>query len=183
MGRDLDNSEVMNQFLAGIEGRALRIAQIATSNMDDGLDLVQDAMMKLVQNYSQRPADEWGPLFHQILQSKIKDWYRKQAVRNRFRSWFSVSTHNEDLDPIDNHPDTPAKQPCAKMDSDIFGEQLDEALGALPRRQQQAFLLRSWEGLSVAETAQAMGCSQGSVKTHYSRAVHKLRDDLEAFTP
>ena len=171
----------MNSFLARVEGRALRIAEIATGNRDDALDLVQDAMMKLAQSYGHKDEGEWPPLFHRILQSGIRDWYRRQKVRNRFRSWLGLGNVDGENDPIANHSDRPSMGPSSRLEADDFSTELEAALTALPLRQQQAFLLRTWEGFNVAQTAHAMGCSPGSVKTHYSRAVHSLREQLEEF--
>lgn len=181
----LENKQAMNQFLAGVERRAFRIAEIATSSSEDALDLVQDAMMKLVQKYAHKPEAEWGPLFHRILQSKINDWYRRTAVRNKFRSWFHLNHEEDDAntDPIQAAPDHQGKDPERMTANEDAGVALDAALKNLPLRQQQAFLLRNWEGMSVIETAKAMGCSEGSVKTHYSRAVHSLRTTLEDHWP
>ncbi len=153
------------------------MARIATGNEDDALELVQEAMLSLVQRYAARDEQEWGPLFHRILQSRIRDWYRRSKVRNRFRVWFSRDADEDD--PLENQPDPAADEPLQQLESERFGEMLEKALGELPNRQQQAFLLRAWEGLSVEETAEAMGISAGSVKTHYSRAVHTLREQLE----
>ncbi len=177
----MHNQNQLNQFLKEIEGRAFRIAQIATSNREDALELVQEAMIKLVKNYADKPAEEWAPLFHRILQSKIKDWYRKQNVRNRVMSWFGMD--DEEKDPIQNFPERQAFEPYSQIEAASFTEQLEVALMALPMRQQQAFLLRTWEGLNVKQTATAMGCSEGSVKTHYSRAISHLRQYLEEFQP
>lgn len=174
----MDRQGSLNRFLAGIEGRALRIAEIATGNREDALDLVQETMLQLVRRYGHKDEHDWTPLFHRILQTRIRDWYRRQRVRNRLRSWFA---HDQDEmhDPISNHPDRPALGPAARLEAEDFGDVLEAALNALPLRQQQAFLLRSWEGLDVRQTADAMGCSQGSVKTHYSRAIQVLRKRLE----
>lgn len=169
----------MERFLAGVEKRAFHLARIATGNEQDAMDIVQDAMIKLVQRYSTRDEQEWGPLFHRILQSRIRDWYRRSQVRNRLRVWFS-QTEDED-DQLENQPDPTGSGPLTELESGRIGLELERALGRLPNRQQQAFLLRAWEGLSVEETAKAMGCSTGSVKTHYSRAVHTLREHLEEF--
>lgn len=154
------------------------MAEIATGNRDEALDILQDAMFKLVEKYADRDAVEWGPLFTTILQSRIKDWYRRNQVRNRFRSWFS-NKDNEQEDPIQQAEDEKARTPEQLLQSDRRVDELDKAVHALPLRQQQAFLLRTWEGHSVEETATVMKCSTSSVKTHYSRAVHALRDKLE----
>ncbi len=170
----------LEKFLAGVERRAFHLARIATGNEDDALEIIQDAMFKLVQRYAQKDAAEWPALFHRILQSHIRDWYRRTVVRNRLRVWFGGSEEEGD-DPLQNQPDPHGQGPQQTLQNDRFGGELERALNALPHRQQQAFLLRAWEGLSVEETAQAMGCSAGSVKTHYSRAIKVLRERLEDF--
>jgi len=168
------------------------MALIATGNNDDALDIVQDAMLKLVHKYANREESEWGPLFHRILQSTIRDWYRRQKVRNQWRSFLEFTGMSQKTgvdkdesehycDPIENASQRKAQEPINQLANDNAMQALDTSLHSLPVRQQQAFFLRIWEGLSVEETAQAMGCSQGSVKTHYSRAVHRLRKQLEDY--
>ena len=161
-----------------MERRAFRIAEIATGNREDALDILQDAMYKLVQKYAARDPQEWGPLFQTILQSKINDWYRRNAVRNRFRVWFNFGDDDGEADPVQGLEDVNARQPEEKIHAEKSIDELEAALKKLPKRQFQAFVLRMWEGLDVAQTAQAMKCSEGSVKTHYSRAVHALREEL-----
>jgi RNA polymerase sigma-70 factor, ECF subfamily len=157
------------------------MAELATGNRDEALDLVQDAMYALVRRYRTRSETEWGPLFHAILQSRIRDWYRRSRVRHRWLAWLHHDDDEED--PLEQQPDPGQRGPEALFDAGRFGAALEAALRALPLRQQQAFLLRVWEGLDVAATAAAMGCSEGSVKTHYSRAVHSLRARLEDHGP
>jgi RNA polymerase sigma-70 factor, ECF subfamily len=161
-----------------VEKRAFRIAEIATSNREDALDILQDGMYKLVQKYAKRNPEEWGPLFQTILQSKINDWYRRNAVRNRFRVWFKFSKDDESVDPIQTMQDQAAHTPEHLVQTDKSIDKLEKALRQLSHRQQQAFILRIWEGLDTAQTAQIMKCSEGSVKTHYSRALHSLREQL-----
>jgi len=172
----------MNGFLAGVEKRALRMAEFATGNRDDALELVQDAMLGLARRYASRHADDWPPLFYRILQNGIRDWHRREAVRRKWRHWFpernDMEQHGMDAVADPNGLDPP--EHLARAQS---GKVFLAALAALPLRQQQAFMLRVWEGLDVAQTARAMSCSQGSVKTHYSRAVHRLREDLEGHWP
>ena len=165
-----------------MERRAFRFAMVATGNDDDALEIVQEAMLKLVQCYAQRDAAEWPALFHRILQSRIRDGYRRSTVRDRLRVWFGGGDEEEGEDPLQNQPDHHGQGPLQQLQNARFGDALEQALHALPNRQQQAFLLRAWEGLSVEETARAMGCSAGSVKTHYSRAIQFLRQRLEDFT-
>lgn len=167
----------MNRFLAGIEGRAYRIAWFATGNRDDALELVQEAMMRLAHKYGGRASGEWPALFHTILQSRIRDWYRRDKVRSRLRGWFGGA--DDEDDPLAAVPGDPAQQPERQLDGSQTLDAIERAVRALPLRQQQAFLLRAWEGLDTAQTAAAMGISEGSVKTHYSRAIQALRERLE----
>ena len=136
----------------------------------------------MVDKYASRKPEEWGPLFHTILQRMIVDWYRRNAVRERFRGWFgrhnSYQHVGESEDPIQNAKDEYGKTPEQEMHSGRRVAMLDSVIRDLPLRQQQAFLLRTLEGYDVKRTAQIMKCSDGSVKTHYSRAVHVLREKL-----
>lgn len=182
MERDFDKTYLsMNHFLADIEGRAFRMAEIATKNRDDALEIVQDAMMKLVQKYSHHHATEWKALFYSILNTRILDWHRRQSVRNRFRSWFHWHDDDDEEteDALAQHPDETHHEPDFRLQDDQFMRSLNNALHALPIRQQQAFLLRVWEGLDINEAAAIMQCSASSVKTHYARALDKLREQLE----
>ncbi len=175
----LQRERQLNQFLAGVERRALRFAEIAVRDRDEALDLVQDAMIKLARNYAAHPEDEWTPLFYRILQNGIRDWHRRQMVRNRVMMWFGrSSTTEEDYDPIAQAADPMGRTPDEQIEARQAMQTLEHAVAALPARQREAFMLRAFEGLDVAATAIAMGCSGGSVKTHYSRAVHTLRDVL-----
>lgn len=173
----LDKHHALERFLASVEKRAYRIAQIATSNSDDAFDIVQDAMFKLVEKYAGKSEGEWQALFYRILQSRIRDWYRRNTVRNRFRSWFS-SGLDDDEDPMAAVVDEAGRSPEQELQAGRSIQALEVALKQLPLRQQQAFMLRTWEGMDVRETAQAMACAEGSVKTHYSRAIHALREAL-----
>ena len=175
----LQRERQLNQFLAGVERRALRFAEIAVRDRDEALDLVQDAMIRLARNYARRPEGEWTPLFYRILQNGIRDWHRRQMVRNRVMVWFGRSlAADDDYDPVAEAPDPMARTPEEQVESRQAMDQLEDAVAALPARQREAFMLRAFQGLDVAGTAVAMGCSEGSVKTHYSRAVHTLRDVL-----
>jgi RNA polymerase sigma-70 factor (ECF subfamily) len=175
----LQRERQLNQFLAEVERRALRIAEIAVRDRDEALDLVQNAMIKLARNYVERPAEEWTPLFYRILQNGIRDWHRRQKVRNRVMVFFGRDAKDEtDYDPIAAAPDPAGRTPDEQLQTQEAMGELEIAVGELPTRQREAFMLRTFEGLDVAGTAAAMGCSQGSVKTHYSRAVHRLREAL-----
>ena len=142
------------------------------------MDIVQDAMLSLVRSYAARPPDEWRPLFFRILQTRITDWHRRSTVKRRLFGWLQAADEQVP-DPMDAVPGAREGEPDHQVALRAASAELDAAVAELPLRQQQAFLLRAWEGLSVAETAQAMRCSQGSVKTHYFRAVQALRDALE----
>lgn len=168
----------LNQFFAGVEKRALRIAEISIRNRDDALDLVQDSMIKLARNYADRPEKEWTPLFYRILQNRIRDWQRRQAVRSRVMVFFGRGNEEDDYDPVAAAPDPAGRTPDEELQTQEAMQGLEAAISALPGRQREAFMLRTFECLDVAGTAAAMGCSEGSVKTHYSRAVHSLRDTL-----
>ena len=175
----LQRESQLNKFLADVERRALRIAEIAVRDRDEALDLVQDAMIKLVKNYAGRPGAEWMPLFYRILQNGIRDWHRRQKVRNRVMVWFGRGGSGDDeYDLVAHAPDPAGRTPDEELQTDEAMRRLETAIQALPARQREAFMLRTFEGLDVAGTAVAMGCSDGSVKTHYSRAIHTLRDKL-----
>jgi len=166
-------------FLASVERRAWRIAEIALHDPDEALDAVQDAMLRLVRHYSGKPAKEWPPLFWGILRRRVTDLQRRRTVRNRIMVWTGRATNEDDEKlPAWEAPD-PGPDPARTLASRQAHAAMSKAVRALPRRQQQAFLLRVLEGLDVADTARAMGCSAGSVKTHLSRAVDALRTKLE----
>jgi RNA polymerase sigma-70 factor (ECF subfamily) len=166
----------MDAFLAEVERKAFVIAQISLRNHEDALDIVQDAMIRLVTSYSSRPQAEWKPLFYRILRNRIVDHQRRGNVRRRFMAWLPL--YEDAPDPVAEAPGTISDQPDRRLEITESMDSLEQAVAALPERQQQAFLLRTVEGLDVAATAMAMGCSAGSVKTHYSRAVHRLRANL-----
>ena len=180
---DLDQVEQLDAFLANVQGRAYRIAQIATGSKEDALDVVQDAMFKLVEKYSERPASEWQPLFYRILQSRINDWYRRTSVRSRHHGSLASASDEQHEDPIQNRKDPHGRSPDEQLQTRSSMEKLQTALEKLPLRQQQAFLLRAWEGMDIKQTAVAMSCAEGSVKTHYSRAIHSLREALGDYWP
>lgn len=175
----LSSSMTMNHFLASVEKRAFVTARLATQNEEDALDIVQDAMLGLVQNYSQHPQIEWGALFHSVLHSKINDWYRRRQVRQRWRVFFADSNEADNLpEPDELVAQTQFLEPDQQLQNDELSQRLVEVIGKLPLRQQQALILRAWEGYDIAETAKIMGCSEGSVKTHLARAMRQMRDYL-----
>ena len=182
--RALQKEQQLNRFLAEVERRALRIAEIAVRDRDEALDIVQDSMIKLVRNYSERDQEEWTPLFYRILQNAVRDWHRRQSVRNRVMVWFRKKPNEDhEYDAIAAAPDPIGRAPDEELANSEAMLSLESAVRGLPARQREAFMLRTFEGLDVAGTAIAMGCSQGSVKTHYSRAVHTLREQLEEYRP
>ena len=176
----LEQTRELDKFLAEVERRAFRIAQVALRDPDDALDVVQDSMLKLARNYAERPSAEWRPLFYRILENGIRDLQRRRSVRKRFMTWMpgpKEDPDNEAQDPLDSVADNSIAAPEQLMQDQAM-KKLETSLRELPARQREAFMLRNFEGLDVAETASAMGCSEGSVKTHYSRAVHTLRKQL-----
>lgn len=169
----------LDSFLASVERRALRIAQVATRDRDEALDLVQDAMLRLARRYAARPSQEWAPLFHRILTNRIRDWQRQRRLRTRLFFWQSRDREDgEDDDLLDRQPDPDAVEGAGVLQGEQLLARLELALARLPARQREAFQLRVWEGLNVEATAHAMGCSGGSVKTHLFRALQSLRTEL-----
>jgi len=174
------DAAALNRFLAGVEKRAFRMARLAVRDADEAMDIVQDSMLTLARRYADRPEAEWAPLFFRILNNRITDWHRRTRVKRRlFGAFGGRSTEDDSVDPIALIPDGPGAEPehTTRMQAAVV--RLEAAVGELPERQRQVLLLRVWEGLDVADTARAMGCSEGSVKTHLSRAVHRLREVLE----
>lgn len=177
-------NENIESFLISIEKRAFVMARTATGDKEEALDIVQDTMIKLVTSYSNKDSSDWPPLFHRILQNKINDWHRRQKVRNTWRRWLgngSNSNNGEDDfrdSPLENKSSEQDQQPEQELGHLEFSQTLENAVTALPLRQKQAFMLRAWEEYSTRETSQIMSCSEGSVKTHYSRALASLRTYL-----
>lgn len=173
-----DHVRALDRFLIDVEKRAFRIARIAVRNDEDALDIVQDSMLQLARSYGKRSAEEWRPLFFRILQNRIRDCLRRSKVRSRLLAWLPHrDADNEAADPYESVPDA-GPLPVEQLRTGEAMRALEQALAELPARQQEAFMLRIFEGLDVAGTAKAMSCSEGSVKTHYSRAVHTLRERL-----
>jgi RNA polymerase sigma-70 factor (ECF subfamily) len=181
--------EELSAFLASVERRAYRQAQFAVRNDPDALDIVQDAMFKLADNYAARPAAELPLLFTRILQNAIHDFFRRQKVRSTWITLFSALSgprqdEDDDSDPLDSLDAEPGSRAAESAADEVERSQVVAAIEAevarLPARQREAFLLRYWEDLDVAETAAVMGCSEGSVKTHCSRATHMLARALRA---
>ena len=171
----LISGALIEAFLRDVEARAYRIALAHIRDRDEALDIVQDAMIRLVRRYANRPSEEWPPLFYRILQNRIRDIQRRRAVRSRVLSFFGGTASDDEHDPLVEAPAPRADNPLEQVTADDAMRALEQALGELPARQREAFMLRNFEGLDVAQTAIAMSCTEGSVKTHYSRAVHRLR--------
>ena len=180
----------LDAFLADVERRAYKTAWFAVHNEENALDIVQDAMLKLAESYGDRPPAELPALFQRILQNTIRDFYRRSKVRNLWTTLFSAlgganpdDSEESDLDRIERLRDPNSEQqeqPDTALEQRRTLEILENELAKLPARQREAFLMRYWEGLDTAETAEAMGCSQGSVKTHCSRATQALATALKA---
>jgi RNA polymerase sigma-70 factor (ECF subfamily) len=169
----------LNAFLAQIEHRAFRLAEMQLRQREDAMDAVQDAMLRLAQHYRDKPPEEWAPLFWGILRRRIVDLQRRRKVRSIVVGWLGGGQdgNGDELpawDPVDQGPG-----PLDHLRDAQAYTAMSAAVRKLPQRQREAFMFRILEGLDVADTARAMGCSQGSVKTHLSRAMQHLRDQLE----
>jgi RNA polymerase sigma-70 factor (ECF subfamily) len=171
----------LDEFLRSVERRALRMAELATGNRDEALDLVQDAMFGFVHHYCAKPSSDWAPLFYRVLDSRLNDWHRRRQVRGRWLAPWLHSDDDDESDAIAQAPDINDPGPLLRLVGSDAARALDAALKRLPLRQRQAFLLRVWEGFDVATTATAMRCSEGSVKTHLFRALATLRSELEDY--
>ena len=176
----------LSEFLAGVERRAYKQALFAVRNAENALDIVQDSMLKLADKYGAKPLVELPMLFQRILQNTIRDFYRRQKVRSLWVTLFSALSpgREEESDPLETLESADASNirdgPADRLEQRQVIELIEKALERLPQRQRQAFLLRYWEELDVAETAAVMGCSAGSVKTHCSRAAQALAEALRA---
>ncbi len=176
----------LSRFLADVERRAFKQALFAVRDEDAALDIVQDSMMRLSEKYGDKPTGELPLLFQRILQNAIRDYYRRSRTRmERFTSLSALEGDADDpVDPLEVIEFDDEINPFATPHSALLQAEtlslVEEALQTLPPRQREAFLLRYWEGLDIAETAAAMGCTEGSVKTHCSRATHTLAAALES---
>lgn len=181
-----NRAQTLDAFLASVERRAFRMAEIATRDRDEALDVVQDSMMQLARRYADKPAQDWPPLFYRILENRIRDWQRRQTIRRRlfFRRESEIDTDDHGRETLIERiaDETRPGQPEQLQQRESM-QLLESALRALPRRQREAFELRIWQGLSVEQTAQAMACTDGSVKTHLSRALQALRNRLDGVWP
>ena len=186
-GLTLASRSELSAFLASVERRAFKQALFAVRDEEAALDIVQDAMLRLAEKYGNRPPAELPLLFHRIVQNAIRDWYRRQKVRSLWTtllSSLSGGDEDDDRDPLETleAADGSNRQasPQEELEQTQVLEIIEQELARLPERQRQAFIMRYWEELDVAETAKVMGCSEGSVKTHCSRAVRALADLLSA---
>lgn len=171
----VDRERALERFLAGIERRALRIAQMLLRDHAEAEDAVQDAMIRLVRSYGGRPERQWQPLFYRILRNRITDGQRRRRVRSVLQAWRDdAAADGIAPDPVESAVD-PAGTPEQALEGGELLARIEQVLAGLSSRQREAFLLRNFEGMDVAGTALAMGCSEGSVKTHYHRAVQALQ--------
>ena len=178
----------LSDFLENVERRAFKQAAYAVRKDEAALDIVQDAMIKLAEKYGDRPAAELPPLFQRILQNTILDYFRREKVRNTWVSLFSSIGNSgddqDDFDLLESYESEEGSQAAESSADKVERAQvlalIDEEVQKLPTRQREAFLMRYWQDMDVAETATAMGCAEGSVKTHCSRATHTLAQALKA---
>lgn len=182
----LASDKELSDFLKSVERRAFKRVAYAVRDDDAALDIVQDSMIRLAEKYVDRPAAELPLVFHRILSNATMDWFRRQKVRGAlFRNFSDFDSSSDDaefdlLETLAGQGETSATESAADTVSrDQILLVIDAEVSRLPTRQREAFLLRYWEELDVAETAAVMGCSEGSVKTHCSRAVHSLAATLK----
>lgn len=183
------SEQELNEFLRSVERRAFKRTVYAVRDEDAALDVVQDAMIRLAENYADRPAEEWPLLFQRILSNATLDWFRRrktrEAVMQTFSSLSDAQGGEEGVDLLEfleiqaGEGEGHADEGEALLHRKQTLAALELEISRLPDRQREAFLLRYWEELDVAETAEVMGCSEGSVKTHCSRAVHALAKALK----
>jgi len=180
----LATQQELSNFLTEVERRAYKQALFGVRDEHTALDIVQDAMMKLTEKYADKPPNELPLLFQRILQNTIRDFYRRQKIRSLWTTLFSSLTpkgqekDGDDYDPLETLPvkrdSNFGNDPHEQLEQSQLVGFIEKAIETLPARQREAFLLRYWEEMDVAETAAVMGCSEGSVKTHCSRATHAL---------
>lgn len=176
------SAQEISDFLCQVEKRAFRQTAYAVRDDHAALDIVQDAMLKLADKYASKPVEEYPMLFQRILQNTMRDYWRRQKVRNLWTTLFSSfgQSDDEDYDPLETiEVESADSNPADQLERSQIMALIEKALAKLPLRQREAFVLRYWEELDVAETASVMGCSEGSVKTHCSRAVSALSTLLE----
>ncbi|MCL6237320.1 MULTISPECIES: RNA polymerase sigma factor [Acinetobacter] len=174
----------LKNFMNEVTGRALVMMESATHGQHGiAMDLVQEAFISLHKAYAEKSTEEWYPLFYTILNNKLQDWRRKEARRSQPFSLFrKVSLDDDDVE-IQDVVDESTPNPFDFLDQAVTAEEIQDAIAELPVRQQQAFMLRAWEGFDTHTTAEIMNCSEGSVKTHYHRAIQGLRTALAHLNP
>ncbi len=185
-GESLLADVTLDDFLAAIEKRAFAMARVAVRSHEDALEIVQDAMSQLALRYAQRDPGERRLLFYRILHNRINDTHRRRKIQSKIFAWLPTRTNDRDggdEDPLAQFAGPERDNPAAKLENQQRLEAVQAAVGALPRRQREAFMLRCWEGLSTAESAAVMKCTEGSVKTHYSRALLALQQQLQEHRP
>jgi RNA polymerase sigma-70 factor, ECF subfamily len=172
-----DTRFALDQFFSSVQFRAFRQAELATGCREDALDIVQDAMMRLAQKYSEQ-RDNWPMLFQRILQNAIRDWYRRKKVKSLLFWLNKDSTDDDDEQEDEQYADSEKVNPLEQVLDQQINDKVFKAIQSLPLRQQQAFVLRAWWEYDTRDTAAAMECTEGSIKTHYSRAIKKLSELL-----
>lgn len=183
----LASRKELSDFLASVERRAFKQCVFSVQDEEAALDIVQDAMMRLAEKYADRPPAELPLLFQRILQNGVRDHFRRGKVRSTWTTLLSnlgMGGEDDDADPLETMEvaesgSVPAS-PADRLEQAQVMAAIEEAVRALPERQREAFMLRYWEELDVSETARVMGCSEGSVKTHCSRATHALAKILKS---
>ncbi|AXQ21966.1 RNA polymerase sigma factor [Acinetobacter wuhouensis] len=171
-------------FMQDVTGRALVMMENATQGHNGiAMDLVQEAFISLYKSYADKSTEEWYPLFYTILNNKLQDWRRKEARRASPFSLFRKIDLDSDEEEVMEIVDESTPNPLQFLDQDVTVEEIQEAISRLPVRQQQAFMLRAWEGFDTQTTASIMNCTEGSVKTHYHRAIQGLRATLSHLNP
>ena len=178
----------LSDFLKSVEKRAFKRSLYHVRDEEAALDIVQDSMLKLAEHYGDKPANELPMLFQRILSNSTLDWFRRQKTRSALFTNLSdfepAQAEGADFDLLETYLPVAASQQSESAEDSTRRAQILREIEAqiqeLPARQREAFLMRYWEDMDVAETAAAMGCSEGSVKTHCSRAVHALSKALKA---
>ncbi len=177
----LATQKELSDFLVQVERRAFKTCVFAVHDEHSAMDIVQDSMLRLAEKYAGKPAQELPLLFQRIMQNAIRDHFRRQKVRSTWTTVLSglgLGGEDDDADPLESlrveETDNVPASPADRLEQTQVMAAIEEAVRELPDRQREAFLLRYWEELDVSETAKAMGCSEGSVKTHCSRATHAL---------
>ncbi|MFY8083246.1 MAG: RNA polymerase sigma factor [Rubrivivax sp.] len=183
----MTSEQSLADFLKSVEKRAFKRTAFTVRDDDSALDIVQDAMIRLAEHYAQRPSAEWPMLFQRILTNATMDWFRRQKVKNAVITSIDAVENPQDdagfdlLEYLTHQGETSGTESAADAAyrSQVMAI-IESEVSALPARQREAFLLRYWEEMDVVETARVMGCTEGSVKTHCSRAVHALARALKA---